>query len=112
MTEKGTPSETPRCDEIADEIFNDPHIHDGFRWADFARKLERENSRLRDELEKKTAALERIERWIGEFPDAEIEWCGKKQRVSYGVAYGSNGERDYMRAIARSALQPEDKHES
>ena len=48
-------------------------------------------------------ALERIERWFGEFPPS-----GKFYRdgdaVFYGTALGSNGERDYMRGIARAAL--------
>jgi len=46
------------------------------------------------------AALQRIERWDGEFPAAESE--GKP--CSYRFAYGSNGERDFMREIAREAL--------
>jgi len=45
--------------------------------------------------------LRRIERWFGEFPEA-IDREGRK--VSYGSAYGSNGERDFMRALARAVL--------
>jgi hypothetical protein len=47
------------------------------------------------------AALERIARWFGEFPKVE----SRGEVVSYGTAYGSNGERDYMRSIAEAALR-------
>lgn len=47
------------------------------------------------------AALERIERWFGEFP-AVTGRDGNPSR--YGVEYGSNGERDYMRGVARDAI--------
>lgn len=59
-------------------------------------------------------ALERIERWFGEFPETGEFWPDPESRsglsdrpISYGAAYGSNGERDYMRAIARAALTKE-----
>ncbi|AXQ68933.1 hypothetical protein HOU00_gp192 [Caulobacter phage CcrPW] len=49
------------------------------------------------------SALERIERWFGEFPDT-----GKKREdgtpLPYWFCFGSNGERDYMRSVARAAL--------
>ena len=58
-----------------------------------------ENKRLR-------TALERIERWINEFPPTGRFWDDEKTRpMSYGAAFGSNGERDYMRMIARKALE-------
>jgi Lar family restriction alleviation protein len=50
-------------------------------------------------------ALEKIERWFGEFPDTGQQWPDGTP-VSYGAAFGSNGERDYMRGIARAALSP------
>lgn len=46
-------------------------------------------------------ALKRIEKWHGEFPVVNND---DGTQTSYGVAYGSNGERDYMRQIAREAL--------
>lgn len=71
-------------------------------WINRALAAEGERDRLRK-------ALERIERWFGEFPPS-----GRKERLpngveldnelSYGAAFGSNGERDYMRGVARSAL--------
>lgn len=48
-------------------------------------------------------ALERIERWHGEFPPTERFWEDGTP-MSYGACWGSNGERDFMRAIARDAL--------
>jgi hypothetical protein len=61
----------------------------------------------RDRLRK---ALERIERWFGEFPDTGERW-NDGTPMSYAAAYGSNGERDYMRGIARAALSPEPEPE-
>lgn len=56
-----------------------------------------------DEIEKLRAALERIERWFGEFPATGERWPDGTA-MSYATLYGSNGERDYMREIARAAL--------
>ena len=51
-------------------------------------------------------ALSVIERWHGEFPSTGKFWDQEKYRpMSYGACYGSNGERDYMRNIARKALK-------
>ncbi len=52
------------------------------------------------EMAKKT--LRQINGWIG-FPDTGERWPNG-QPMSYGACYGSNGERDYMRSIARDAL--------
>lgn len=50
-------------------------------------------------------ALKRIEKWSGEFPETNRFWDEEKTRpMTYSAAFGSNGERDYMRDIARSAL--------
>lgn len=54
----------------------------------------------RDELRE---ALERIEKWFGEFPETNKFWPDGSP-MSYGTCYGSNGERDYMRELARIAL--------
>lgn len=50
------------------------------------------------------AALERIAKWFGEFPDTGRTWDDGSP-MSYAACYGSNGERDYMRQIARVALE-------
>lgn len=54
------------------------------------------------------AALEKIERWFGEFPPTGKFWNEHdpvaKREMSYGACFGSNGERDYMRSVARKAL--------
>lgn len=50
-------------------------------------------------------ALERVERWFGEFPETGQFWDKEKsQPMSYAACWGSNGERDFMRTIARAAL--------
>lgn len=54
-----------------------------------------------DDIEKVKVILKRIHRWHGEFPEAP-DFNGRPQ--SFGAAYGSNGERDYMRNLAGHAL--------
>lgn len=50
-----------------------------------------------------TAALVRIERW--ELPPTGKFWDEEKTRpTSFGAEHGSNGEREYMRAVARAAI--------
>lgn len=46
-------------------------------------------------------ALRKIAEW--ELPPTGDTWPGGSP-VSYGAKYGSNGERDYMRELARAAL--------
>lgn len=59
------------------------------------------------EIERLRKALRRIERWEGEFPSTGRYWDEPEntQPMSYGACYGSNGERDYMRQVAREALK-------
>lgn len=51
-------------------------------------------------------ALKRIYRWVGEFPETGQYWDDPKntEPMSYAACYGSNGERDYMRDVAKRAL--------
>lgn len=53
-------------------------------------------------LERAEMALRKIAQWHGEFPPATTR-DGKPS--AYGVEYGSNGERDYMRQVALDALR-------
>lgn len=48
-------------------------------------------------------ALERIARWHGEFPRVP-DRQSESGTISYSMAYGSNGERDFMRQVALDAL--------
>jgi len=59
-------------------------------------KLESDNLRYK-------TALERIAKWFGEFPIVNDVKNGTT--MSWGAAYGSNGERDYMRQLAINALE-------
>lgn len=64
---------------------------------------------LQGELERKTAALTKIEKWFGEFPPTGEFWPKtdgtiSDRPMSYGACFGSNGERDYMRSVARAPL--------
>lgn len=66
-------------------------------------------AKSREEGERLREALRRIERWSGEFPETGQFWPNvdgtiSDRPMSYGACYGSNGERDYMRSVARRAL--------
>lgn len=51
--------------------------------------------------------LERIEQWV--MPESGLFWNDDPAKpVSYGAAFGSNGEREYIRKLAREALQQAD----
>lgn len=58
---------------------------------------------LQRQLAAKDAALGKIERWQGEFPNTGRTW-DDGSTMSYAACYGSNGERDYMRKVAREGL--------
>ena len=62
-----------------------------------------------DKLRVVVEALEKIERWFGEFPETGRNWPNEDgsdsdRPMSYGAVNGSNGERDFMRHVARKAL--------
>lgn len=68
-----------------------------------------EVAELREQLAKMRRALTRIEKWHDEFPPTGVFWpnidgTNSDRPMSYGACYGSNGERDYMRSVARDAL--------
>ena len=65
--------------------------------AELARRLEREKNNY-------LTALKKIEKWFGEFPDSGKTWEDGNP-MSYGASFGSNGERDFMRQIARAAIE-------
>ena len=55
------------------------------------------------ENKKYKAALKKIAKWVGEFPRIGKFINGIEN--SYESEYGSNGARDYMRAVAEEALR-------
>lgn len=74
-----------------------------------ARQLLVRATKAEEKLEEAAKVLEKIERWHGEFPETGQFWknadgTDSDRTISYGAAYGSNGERDYMRSQARSFL--------
>ena len=71
-------------------------------------RLIAERDALAARLQKMRKALERISRWNGEFPPTGIFLKGTDETMSYGAAYGSNGERDYMRHVAGQVLATPD----
>ena len=70
--------------------------------ADIIKRFIREREQAEARVNVLEAALERIEKWFGEFPPAKLD---DVTPCSYGFAFGSNGERDFMRNIAREALK-------
>lgn len=91
----GVPYNKPHLEAKDAEIERLRTMQQGYREE--ASELRIENDRLR-------SALQRIERWFGEFPETGKTWPETGDPVSYGACYGSNGERDYMREVARKAL--------
>lgn len=67
------------------------------------KKMQAELEQVTAERDELREALERIEKWFGEFPETNKFWPDGSP-MSYGTCYGSNGERDYMRELARIAL--------
>jgi hypothetical protein len=55
------------------------------------------------EIDDLLTALRKIEKWSGEFPITAERWPDGSP-VSYAALYGSNGERDFMRGVARAAI--------
>jgi hypothetical protein len=78
--------------------------------SDYSLRSAREIVYLRDEVARLKMreddaqyALQRIERWEGEFPATGRVWDDGTP-MSYFACFGSNGERDFMREIAREML--------
>ena len=61
---------------------------------------------LRADAERMRAALEKIEVWYGAFPPTG-KFHPEGGEMSFGWCFGSNGEREFMREIARAALRQE-----
>jgi hypothetical protein len=58
---------------------------------------------LQQEIKRLRKALEFVLAW--QFPATGKFWDDEKTRpMTYGAAYGSNGERDYMKQYIREAL--------
>jgi hypothetical protein len=71
-------------------------------------KLCSEIAALSIENRRYKAALERISKWFDEFPPTGRTW-DDGTAMSYSAAFGSNGERDFMRQVAADALSPNDQ---
>lgn len=97
-------------------------VTDG-EWRAFPRQLQRADGSIcpgralythpapasADKLRVAVEALEKVERWFGEFPETGRNWpnddgSDSDRPMSYGAVNGSNGERDFMRHVARQAL--------
>lgn len=60
-------------------------------------------SALQERVRVLEEALQKIECWFGEFPPTGRTWPDGTP-TSYATEYRSNGERDFMRSVAREAL--------
>lgn len=58
------------------------------------------------EIERMRKALKKIAKWEGEFPRTGCYW-NSGEEMGFSAAFRSNGERDYMREVARKALEGE-----
>lgn len=109
-TPAATPaSDTPRTDRVEINAYTAGIPPRGFYvTASFARQLERDLAAARSRIAELESGLQRIERWHGEFPETGRFWDEphNTQPMSYAACFGSNGERDYMREIARQLLTP------
>jgi hypothetical protein len=64
---------------------------------------EKDYNKLIEQSKKMSQALIRIRTWFGEFPRSQ-RYFENGNEMSYGEAFGSNGERDYMRRVADNVL--------
>jgi len=72
-------------------------------WYDAGEKYAEKWQAAEQRAEKAEKALKVIANW--ELPPTGQYWDDDKtQPMSYGACYGSNGERDYMKALANKAL--------
>jgi len=65
-----------------------------------------QTEQLIEDNQRMKEALLKISKWHGEFPITGEMWANGTP-MSYSTCYGSNGERDYMREVARKALEGE-----
>lgn len=65
--------------------------------------LEAELAEARKDVERKTVALKKIAKWHDEFPPS-CRFYEDGTQMSFGAAFGSNGQRDYMRGVAQLAI--------
>ena len=96
------PDELERAVERLELAAEEPSRNASFTLTADLRLILAANRKMRE-------ALEKIERWFGEFPETGRFWLSEDgtesdRPMSYGATWGSNGERDFMRAVARSAL--------
>lgn len=90
------------------EMANGGVLIDGRILAELRRKaaVYDENEKSLKRFPLMYAALLRIHTWFGMFPETGQFWdTEQKQPMSYAACYGSNGERDFMREVAREALE-------
>ncbi len=106
--------EMRKCEKCGDVVITP----EGHRYIDsriaLARHLkitdlQRDLSLASAKLEQMEKALKTIAEWRGHFPPTNRFWTDQLGRpttepMSYSSAFGSNGERDYMRGIATAAL--------
>jgi hypothetical protein len=75
------------------------------RGAEVLRNQSRPGAALLERMRKMEEALRTIARWDRETFPRVPDPANPQLTTSYGFAYGSNGELDYMRQIALDALE-------
>lgn len=94
-----------KIDELARDVEELKALRNGL--VNYLSEQDSQFDVLKDDIlniERYKNALKRVEEWVmpetGKFYDDN----GKKIPLSYSYCYGSNGERDYIKNIARNAL--------
>jgi hypothetical protein len=73
-------------------------------WLDLSLGLENQNDELKEKAAKMEAALRQIEKW--QLPETGRFWDKEEtQPMSFEACAGSNGAREYIRNVARQALE-------
>lgn len=99
------PAHNRVMNEVWDVLGREPHREGGEHFLGRVKELQSRAEAAEGLIEQAVRALERIERWSGEFPETGQFWDrDEKEPMSYRACFGTDGERDFMREIARSTL--------
>lgn len=96
----------PRNKDDEGEFCDEGEFGDGSELDEFGDEIDFDIvEKQQKEIDAYRKALLRIAKWFGEFPPTDRFYDEEKTRpITYAACNGSNGERDYMRQVARDAL--------
>lgn len=89
--------------DLFEQMTNISKAHGYDILAKHVGELKAENEQLKEQVKELLTTLEKIKMW--EMPESRIYLDKEKtKQLSYGAAYGSNGERDYIKSLAVKAI--------